>query len=743
MSGRERAMSDSILDRRLEGERGIGPARAARLAGLGLATSRDLLLHVPLAYREWGPRRAIATVAEGDEAHVVGRVVSTRRLGWRRRRRAAEAVIEDASGRIACVWFQVAWLAGAVAKGAWLRAHGRVARRGEALQLVHPEFETLESEPAPDEPPAAPRAAHRIAPGVSERAIRRLLEGALARLDEAAFRDPIPADRLRALGLPPLERALRAAHFPASLAEAEEARRRLAFDELLLLQTRFGEARGPSPLALAPETSSYVGPSEESRVLPSGGGAHAGIGARASTAPRASLVARYRDALPFPLTRGQEEALGAILDDLAAARPMNRLLMGDVGCGKTAVFVAALQRVVEAGAQGALLAPTEILARQHADRLAAELAPLGVRAALLLGTTPAAERAATLAALAAGEIDLLVGTHALLRAEVRFRRLGLGVIDEQQRFGVAQRARLRAKGPTAAEPALANLLVASATPIPRTLAMALYGDLDVTAIRERPPGRVPIETRAYPEARRREGYAFLRDLLRAGGQAYLVFPLVEEGEDPGIVSVERAYDALRRGFLRDIPMALVHGAQREADRRRAMEAFLAGEVRLLLGTSVVEVGVDNPRAVAIGIEHAERFGLAALHQLRGRVGRGTEPSHCLLFPRGALTAKAEERVRALLETTDGFEIAERDLALRGPGVKAGLRQSGFLETEVADLARDEALLEAARAEARVLAEGAARGDAAALATLAALRAWWGDRADAVPPAPAVRYDEVP
>jgi len=732
-------VSASVLDRPLEGERGIGPARAARLAALGLATARDLLLHVPLGYREWGPRRAIAAVGEGEEAHVVGRIVSTRRLGWRRRRRAAEAVIEDATGRIACVWFQVAWLADAVAKGAWLRARGRVARRGEALQLVHPEFETLASEPPLDEPPAGPRAAHRLAPGVSERAIRRLLEGALARLEGAGFRDPLAPDRLGALGLPPLERALRAAHFPASLAEAEEARRRLAFDELLLLQARFGEARGPSPIALPAESSSYGGPRADAGA-PAGAIEPSSVAPRA---PRAALVARYLDALPFRLTRGQEEALGAILDDLAAARPMNRLLMGDVGCGKTAVFAAALLRVVESGAQGALLAPTEILARQHADRLAADVAPLGVRAALLLGTTPVAERAAALAALAAGEIDLLVGTHALLRAEVRFRRFGLGVIDEQQRFGVAQRARLRAKGPAAAEPALANLLVASATPIPRTLAMAIYGDLDVTTIRERPPGRVPIETRAYPEARRREGYAFLRDLLRAGGQAYLVFPLVEEGEDPGIVSVERAYEALRRGFLRDVPMALVHGAQREADRRRAMEGFLAGEVRLLLGTSVVEVGVDNPRAVAIGIEHAERFGLAALHQLRGRVGRGTEPSHCLLFPRGALTAKAGERVRALLETTDGFEIAERDLALRGPGEMAGLRQSGFLETEVADLARDEALLEAARIEARALAEGAARGDATAHATLAALRVWWGDRADAVAPAPAVRYDGVP
>jgi ATP-dependent DNA helicase RecG len=723
-------VSASFLDRPLEGERGIGPARAARLAALGLATARDVLLHVPVAYREWGPRIPIASLREGDDAHVVGRVVSTRRLGWRRRRRAAEAVIEDATGRIACVWFQVAWLADAVAKGAWLRAHGRVARRAEVLQLVHPEFETLESEPPPGEPPAAPRAAHRVAPGVSERAIRRLLEGALARLEEAGFRDPMPPERLHALGLPPLERALRAAHFPASLAEAEEARRRLAFDELLLLQARFGEARGPSPLALAPETSSYAGPREAGASRP-------------PAAPRAALVARYIEALPFRPTRGQQDALGAILDDLAAARPMNRLLMGDVGCGKTAVFVAALLRVVEAGAQGALLAPTEILARQHADRLAADLAPLGVRAALLLGTTPAAERAATLAALAAGEIDVLVGTHALLRAEVRFRRLGLGVIDEQQRFGVAQRARLRAKGPAAAEPALANLLVATATPIPRTLAMALYGDLDVTAIRERPPGRVPIETRAYPEERRREGYAFLRDLLRAGGQAYLVFPLVEEGDDPGIVSVERAYDALRRGYLRDIPMALVHGAQREADRRRAMEAFLAGEVRLLLGTSVVEVGVDNPRAVAIGIEHAERFGLAALHQLRGRVGRGTEASHCLLFPRGTLTAKAEERMRALLETTDGFEIAERDLTLRGPGEMAGIRQSGFLETDVADLARDEALLEAARVEARTLAEGDTRGDGSTRATLAALRSWWGDRAEAPTVEPAARYGDVP
>lgn len=717
-------MSASFLDRPLVEERGIGPARAARLATLGLVTARDLLLHVPRGYREWGAPQPIASIAEGEMAHVVGRVVSARRLGWRRRRRAAEALIEDASARVACVWFQAAWLAESVPKGAWLRVLGRVAVRGDGLQIVHPEFEVLGAEPRPDEPPARPRAAHRLAVGVSERMLSRLLGEIVARAGDEGLRDPFTAEQLNRLGLMPFERAVGAVHFPASLAEAEEARRRLAFDELLLLQMRFGEARAPAPIAVSPESSSYQGPS----------------------GARVSLVARYRDALPFRLTAGQEAALTAILDDLAAARPMNRLLMGDVGCGKTVVFVAALLRVVEAGAQGALLAPTEILARQHAARIAADLAPLGVRTALLLGTTPAAERAALLAALAVGEIDVAIGTHALLRDEVRFRRLGLGVIDEQQRFGVAQRARLRAKGLGAAEPASANLLVASATPIPRTMAMALYGDLDVTTIRERPPGRVPIETRAYPDARRREGYAFLRDLLRDGKQAYIVFPLVEEGEDPGIVSVERAYAQLRAGYFRDVPMALVHGAQSERDRCRAMEAFLAGEVRLLLGTSVVEVGVDNPRAVAIGIEHAERFGLAALHQLRGRVGRGSEASYCLLFPRGALTAKAEERVRALIEIADGFEIAERDLALRGPGEAAGLRQSGFLETDVADLARDEALLSAAREEARVLRDGAERGDEPSGAVLAALRAWWGGRADAAgdtPPRPAARYDGVP
>jgi ATP-dependent DNA helicase RecG len=710
----------ALLDRPLEGERGIGPARAARLAALGLASARDLLLHAPRAYRAWGAPRAIASVAAGEEAHVVGRVASTRRLGWRRGRRAAEAILEDASGRIACVWFGAAWLAEAVPRGGRIRAFGRVAERAGRLQIVHPEFEALE-DVGEDASEPGPRAAHRLGVGVSERMLRRLLSAALDRVAALSLADPLEDATLAAASLPALGAALRALHFPPSLAQAEAARRRLAFDELLLLQMQFGDALAARPHPFA------------SAFAPLSGGAN--------------LVDRYVAALPFRLTAGQRAALDALLVDLAAERPMNRLLMGDVGCGKTAVLVAAMLRVVERGAQAALMAPTELLARQHAARIAAETAPLGVRCALLLGSTPAPERAALRAALSSGGIDVVVGTHALLVGDVRFRRLGLAAIDEQQRFGVAQRARLRAKGESAAEPSATNLVVASATPIPRTLAMALYGDLETTTIRDMPPGRAPIETRAYPEARRREGYAFLRDLLRAGKQAYLVFPLIEEGEDPGVASVTRAFDALSRGYFRDVPMALAHGAMREAERTRAMEAFLAGDARLLLGTSVVEVGIDNPRAVAIGIEHAERFGLAALHQLRGRVGRGAEASHCLLFPRGALTAKAAERVRALCATTDGFEIAERDLALRGPGEVAGVRQSGFLEMEIADLARDEALLAASRETARALERGVAAGEPRARATLDALRAWWGPRYRAEVAAPrgavARRYEQVP
>jgi ATP-dependent DNA helicase RecG len=734
-----------ILDCRLEGEPGIGPARAAKLAALGLVTARDLVLYAPRAYREWGPRRAIASLAAGDEAHVVGRVVSARRLGWRRGRRAAEAVIEDASGRIACVWFGVAWLAGSLAKGSWVRAAGRVARRGDALQLVHPEFEISKEPFDDDDAHLSPRAVHRTGVGVSERMLGRLLERILERLEGARFRDPLSAQgvarcsadgalaaaargsesggtavaraarpaSLVPQGALPLDVAVRALHFPASLAHAEEARRRIAFDELLLLQERFDDAAHPA--ASPPESSSYAGAAADRM-------------ARRSRALHGEPLAdRYVASLPFALTAGQRSALDALLGDLAAPRPMNRLLMGDVGCGKTAVFVAALLRVIDAGAQGALLAPTEILARQHGDRLASDLAPYGVRVALLLGTTPSAERAGIRDALRDGSIDLLVGTHAILVKDVVFRRLGLGVIDEQQRFGVAQRARLREKSRTAVVSAEPNLLVVSATPIPRTLAMALYGDLATTTIPDLPPGRAPIETVAYRDQERRAGYARLREILRAGAQAYLVFPLIEEGEDKAIVSVTRAYEKLRDGFFRGIPTALVHGALRERERQHAMDAFTTGDVRLLLGTSVVEVGIDNPRAAAIGIEHAERFGLAALHQLRGRVGRGQEPSVCLLFSRGPLSAKAAGRIEAMLSTTNGFEIAERDLSLRGPGEFSGVRQSGFLDLDIADLARDETLLEQARTTMRVLREGEREGDAAARDAVASLRAWWGDR----------------
>jgi ATP-dependent DNA helicase RecG len=464
--------------------------------------------------------------------------------------------------------------------------------------------------------------------------------------------------------LPPLADALRAVHFPETEAAFVAARRRIAFDDFLLLQLGLALLRA--------------------RVTRARG---------VAMNPRGELTARLRATLPFALTRAQERVWGEIRADMATPHPMHRLLQGDVGSGKTVVAAMAVLTAVEAGYQAAVMAPTEILAEQHLMTFERLLAPLGVSIALLTSAVKGRERTERLRAAASGELHCVVGTHALVQEGVEFRRLGLAVVDEQHRFGVEQRARLRAKGEHP------DLLVMTATPIPRTLALTLYGDLDVSVLDELPPGRRPVVTVARTENARPRVYAFLRKEVGAGRQAYVIYPLVEESAALDLRAATAMAERLRTEVFPDLSVGLLHGRLPFAEKEVVMRRFKAGEIHILVSTTVIEVGIDVPNASVMLIEHAERFGLSQLHQLRGRVGRGPWKSYCVLMTGPNPTEDARGRIQAMTATHDGFKIAETDLALRGPGEFFGTRQSGLPEFRVADLLRDAKLLAEARQDA--------------------------------------------
>jgi ATP-dependent DNA helicase RecG len=500
---------------------------------------------------------------------------------------------------------------------------------------------------------------------------RRLMYDVLQTLP-ADLADVVPdAIRMR-LQLPSRRAALVGSHFPPSdqpLARlnqfATPAQRGLIFEEAFLFQTGLLARRRAAAAEQKP-----VAVTVDDRI-------------------RASA----RAALPFRLTAGQRQSLKDIVDDMQRAAPMNRLLQGDVGAGKTIVALLAAVVAMENGLQVAFMAPTEILAEQHFRNIARLLQHSRFRLALLTGATPAARRREWLAEIEAGTLHLVVGTHALVQGDVRFKQLGLVVIDEQHRFGVMQRATLRAKG---LKP---DVLVMTATPIPRTLALTLYGDLDVSVIRELPPGRLPVRTIAKPESRRDEIHAFVRRELEEGRQAYVVYPLVEESEKVDVRAATEMADTLAQQVFPQFTVGLLHGRLRADAKDRVMKAFAAGEIQVLVSTTVVEVGVDVPNASVMLIEHAERFGLSQLHQLRGRVGRDRHQSYCCLIYQAPLSEEARERLKAMTDTTDGFEIAERDLLLRGPGDFFGIRQAGMPTFRLIDLVRDRELLEMARREA--------------------------------------------
>ena len=657
-----------LLDLGVETLPRVGPSLARKLARLGLRTIRDVLEHRPHRYEEPVPERPIGDVPAEEEVAIAGvvRTVNVRRP--RRRLALVEARVSDGTGEVKATWFNQAWLAEKLQPGTRVRLRGSLGRYGFTVKSHDLDGGGATADFAP------------VYPATEDLTPKRIRELVAAALDLAGEQwDPLPAALRVDEQLPSRSDALRALHQPAGLEEAETARKRLAFDELLVFQLGLARRRA---------------------------------GREAETAPAlgepGEVVARYRALLPFTLTDGQERAIAEIDADLAKPKPMERLLQGDVGSGKTVVALYALLRAAETGFRGALMAPTETLAEQHFLTVEPLCRQLGISVGLLTSSVPARERAGAL------EARILVGTHALIQEDVDLSELAVAVVDEQHRFGVEQRKVIsggRSKRPhrqsrhglqTASQATpQPHVLHMTATPIPRTLALTVYGDLAVSEIAKPPANRKPIVTAWVTEERSSEAYKRLRKHLDDRRQAYVVCPLIEESETSLARAAEREAKRLRNGELRGYRVGLLHGRLRPAERRDLMAQFKARELDVLVATTVIEVGVDVPNATIMIVQEADRFGLAQLHQLRGRVGRGAEQSYCLLVSRPGeeLTDSARERLEAMVRTTDGFELAEVDLDIRGEGQLLGTRQAGLSDLRFTRLRADRDLIERARGTA--------------------------------------------
>ncbi len=649
------------LDTPIQFLKGVGEKRAEALARLGIERAQDLILHLPHRYIDASNVTPLARARVGDDVACVGRVTSKRILPTRKGLRIFHAVLQDASGVLECAWPGQAYLDRTLKVGQTILVAGPV-RFYHGRQMAPREMIVLGD---PDDPMAEGRVlpVYPATEGLSHKQVRHLIE---SHLDELIplVPDLIPDELRDRFTLPTAAAAVEAVHRPASLAAAERGRRRLALDELVDLQLMLARARQIARMGV--RGTPFV--------------------------VRRTLTSALRESLPWELTGDQKTAIREIFDDMTAAERMHRLLMGDVGTGKTVVALFAMLLALENDAQAALMAPTELLTEQHHATLTALLAPVGVTPELLVGRMSAAEKQAVRARLVSGAARLVVGTHALVQEQVAFARLGVVVIDEQHRFGVEQRGALMAKGEAP------DTLLLSATPIPRSLALTRYGDLDLSLLRERPPGRGTIRTAIRTPRGRQRVFDFVRRTARAGGQVYIVLPLIEESERADLRAAETLAAALRTEWD-DVAIGLVHGRLKPAERDAVMRQFRDGDLGVLVATTVIEVGIDVPNATVMVIEHPERFGLAQLHQLRGRIGRGQAESHCILLS-GA--EKVAPRLRAFAATTDGFTIAELDLAERREGDLLGARQSGGVDFKVARFPDDTDLLAEARALARAI-----------------------------------------
>ena len=665
--------------------RGVGPKTAEKFAVLGLFVAADLLRYYPRDYLDYANLVRIAALVPGSTATIVATVRRTNSFTSPRNPNLSilELQLQDVTGRLRVSKFfagkrfsSPGWLKGQqrlYPPGATVAVSGLVKETPYGPVFQDPLMEVLESPNAPLQSRDIGRLlpVYGLTEGLSAEKVRAAVEPLV--VAALAWGDHLPPPLLELEGLMALPLALAQIHQPRSQESLSAARRRLVFDEFLLLQLGLLQRRRELTTRPAPPLA-----------LPTAAGS-------------STLVAQFLELLPFPLTGAQQRVLAEIRSDLAGEQPMARLVQGDVGSGKTVVAIASLLTAIDAGCQGALMAPTEVLAEQHYKKLCEWLPQLHVTCALLTGSTPARRRRELLADLVQGNLKMLVGTHALLEDPVQFARLGLVVVDEQHRFGVAQRNRLLDKG---LQP---HLLTMTATPIPRTLALSLHGDLEVSQIDELPPGRTPIRTTMLKAGEREQAYSLIRQEVAQGQRAYVVLPLVEESEKLDLRSAVEVHRQLSEEVFPDLQVGLLHGRMPSADKQAAIGAFARGDSHVLVSTTVVEVGVDVPEASVMVIEHADRFGLAQLHQLRGRVGRGAAASHCLLI-NDSRNALARQRLEVLVHSSDGFEIAEMDLRLRGPGAVLGTRQSGLPDLALASLTDDGDVLEQARCVAQRVME---------------------------------------
>ncbi|MFC1628293.1 ATP-dependent DNA helicase RecG [Gemmatimonadota bacterium] len=656
--------------------KGVGPARAAALESAGIRSVEDLIFHAPRRYVDRRHCSPISDLREGEQVTVLGEVLTATVARGRKPRFLAK--VSDGTGILECVWFRgVSYVKSTLHGGDLVVLSGKTGFYRGGVQIAHPEFEVLGSVEELSESgevledtlhaggliPIYPLTAELRSVGLASRGLRRIMRNALDALKEQV-EDTLPDELIERRGLIGLPEALEGLHYPRSEEEAESARRRLAYEELFFME-----------LLLADRSRN--------------------VQRRPGTPFRTwgPMVRKYLEGLDFTLTRAQQRVVAEVFEDMGSPYPMNRLLQGDVGCGKTVVAACVLLTAVEQGMQSALMAPTEILADQHTRRLRDEFSRLDVQVHFLSSRLSGTEREVVLRSLRSGAPCVVIGTHALIQQDVDFSALGAVVVDEQHRFGVLQRGALQAKG---SDP---DVLVMTATPIPRTLAMTLYGDLATSVIDEMPPGRQPVETCRVPLTKREKVIERIGEVLADGKQVYWIFPLVEESEKSDLAAAVESYDWLRSGPLGGFRLGLVHGRLKPEEKDDVMKRFRDGEVDLLVSTTVIEVGVDVAGVTMILIEHAERFGLAQLHQLRGRVGRGGEKATCVLLESEQLTEEGEQRLTAMMETTDGFRIAEADLGIRGPGEFFGTRQHGLPDLRVANLITDQRLLGEAREDA--------------------------------------------
>lgn len=663
----------ALLDTKIEFLKGVGPAKAQALqTELGIFTVADLLSHYPFRHEDRSKIVAIREVPAYSDIYVQLRgTISGGEFSGVGAAQRFNAMLKDETGQISLVWFQGAkWIAQSLKPNTPYLVYGKIQEFRGSFNIAHPELQIIGQDIQLSQLGLTP--VYPLTEGLKRKRIENKLLAKLTKVivENPSFQVPenIPTSIQRTFQFPSRTDALRMLHAPRNAQELERAQNRLKFEELFYLQLRHLQLKGNRNRSFKGIVFEQVGP---------------------------QFLTYYEQHLPFELTDAQKRVIKEIRADMKSGKQMNRLLQGDVGSGKTMVAQLSMLLALDNGYQCCLIAPTEILAQQHAIGIAEALEPLGIHVKLLTGSTRKKDRTEILSALASGELPIIIGTHALLEDDVQFQQLGLVVIDEQHRFGVAQRARLWKKGKQ-----LPHILVMTATPIPRTLAMTLYGDLDVSVIDQLPKGRKPIITVHRSEGNRSLVMEFLKEEIAKGRQIYYVFPLIEDSPKLALQSLMSGYDMVAQYLPPpDYTYSLLHGKMKPADKESEMQKFKQGRTQIMVATTVIEVGVNVPNASVMVIENTERFGLSQLHQLRGRVGRGAEQSYCILMSGNALSSAGKTRIKTMVRTNDGFEIAKVDLELRGPGELDGTRQSGILDLKLSDIRKDEAILIAARKEA--------------------------------------------